>query len=77
MVDNVGKDGGCNRDVLHALGGAGPVAVVEVDAFALEDEGAHAILCGGVRCGHRVVKKQSYLALGDLLDGLEWHRYFV
>lgn len=33
-------------DVLHALGAAGPVAVVEVEAFALQDEGADAILDG-------------------------------
>ena len=30
--------------VLHAFTAAGPVAVVEVDALALEDEGAHAVL---------------------------------
>ena len=32
--------------VLHALGASGPVAVVEVEAFALQDEGAYAILDG-------------------------------
>jgi len=32
------------RWVLHALGAARPVAVVEVEAFALEDECADAIL---------------------------------
>jgi hypothetical protein len=31
-------------EVVHAAGGAGPVAVVEVEAFALEDEGTNAIL---------------------------------
>lgn len=30
--------------VLHALGATGPVTVVEVEAFALEDECAEAIL---------------------------------
>jgi len=30
--------------VLHAATATGPVAVVEVDALALEDEGSHAIL---------------------------------
>lgn len=32
------------RDTLHALGTASPVTVVEVEAFALEDECADAIL---------------------------------
>jgi hypothetical protein len=31
-------------DILHPPTAAGPVAVVEVDAFALQDEGADAIL---------------------------------
>ena len=31
-------------DSLHALGAAGPVAVVEVEAFALQNEGADTIL---------------------------------
>lgn len=31
-------------DVLHALAATGPVAVVEVDALALENEGADAVL---------------------------------
>jgi len=35
---------GGGRWVLHALGATGPVAVVEVEAFALEDERADAIL---------------------------------
>jgi len=42
-----GKDGKMGEEVvvvLHALGAAGPVAVVEVEAFALEDECANAIL---------------------------------
>lgn len=30
--------------ILHSLGATGPVAVVEVEAFALQDEGANAIL---------------------------------
>jgi len=36
----------CGRvqHALHALATAGPVAVVEVKALALQDEGAHAIL---------------------------------
>ena len=33
-------------DSLHALGTARPVTVVEVEAFALEDEGADAVLPG-------------------------------
>lgn len=32
------------RDTLHALGAASPITVVEVEAFALEDECADAIL---------------------------------
>jgi hypothetical protein len=32
------------KDVLHALGAAGPVAVVEVKAFALQDEGSNTVL---------------------------------
>ena len=32
--------------VLHAATTAGPVAVVEVQAFALEYEGAYAVLLG-------------------------------
>ena len=31
-------------DVLHASTATGPVAVVEVDALALEDEGSDAVL---------------------------------
>lgn len=31
-------------DILHASGGAGPVAVVDVEAPALQDKGAHAVL---------------------------------
>jgi hypothetical protein len=34
------------RDVLHSSAATGPVAVVEVDALALEDEGADAVLRG-------------------------------
>jgi hypothetical protein len=34
----------CLDKVVHAARGAVPVAVVEVEAFALEDEGADAIL---------------------------------
>ena len=30
--------------ILHSLAATGPVAVVEVDALALEDEGADAVL---------------------------------
>ena len=30
--------------VLHALGTASPITVVKVEALALKDEGAHAIL---------------------------------
>ena len=32
------------RCVLHASAAAGPVAVVEVEAFALQDEGADTVL---------------------------------
>ena len=41
-----GDGGGVGRvrSLLHAATAAGPVAVVEVEAFALEDEGAYAIL---------------------------------
>jgi len=50
-------------DVLHALGAAGPVAIVEVEALALQDEGAHAILPfsvsvrpdDGWRCGKDIL----------------------
>lgn len=37
------QEGG-GGSVLHSSGAAGPVAVVEVEAFALEDECAHAVL---------------------------------
>jgi len=33
-------------EVLHAATAAGPVAVVEFETFALEDEGAYAVLVG-------------------------------
>ena len=36
--------GGRRKDTLHSPTAAGPIAVVEVDAFALQDEGADAIL---------------------------------
>jgi hypothetical protein len=32
------------QEFVHAATAAGPVAVVEVEAFALEDEGADAVL---------------------------------
>jgi hypothetical protein len=32
------------QEFVHAATAAGPVAVVEVEALALEDEGAHAVL---------------------------------
>ena len=32
--------------ILHSLAATGPVAVVKVDALALEDEGADAVLFG-------------------------------
>jgi hypothetical protein len=35
---------GRRRGVLHSPAATGPVAVVEVDALALEDEGADAVL---------------------------------
>lgn len=47
-----GRPGG--GDVLHAFGTAGPVAVVEFEAFALQDECADAVLWGverGVSAG--------------------------
>lgn len=34
------------KSLLHSFTAAGPVAVVEVEAFALEDEGADAVLGG-------------------------------
>lgn len=37
---------GVGRSLLHSFTAAGPVAVVEVEAFALEDEGADAVLGG-------------------------------
>ena len=43
VVKTVGREGKI-EGVLHSLGAAGPVAVVEVEAFALEDECADAIL---------------------------------
>lgn len=36
-------------DLLHALGAAGPVTVVNIHLLALEDEGAQAILEASVR----------------------------
>ena len=33
------------EEVVHAAAAAGPVAVVEVEAAALEDEGSDAVLC--------------------------------
>lgn len=39
-----GRERGKGRWVLHALGATGPVAVVEVEAFALKDECADAVL---------------------------------
>jgi hypothetical protein len=33
-----------SRNVLHALGATGPVAVMEIETFALENEGADAVL---------------------------------
>lgn len=42
MSDSSGDD---QEGVLHATTAAGPVAIVKVQAFALEDEGSHAILC--------------------------------
>ena len=57
LAKNVRSDGGTTRDegtdwgggerrrnALHASRAAGPVAVVEVEALALEDESAEAIL---------------------------------
>ena len=38
----LGEDG--NRNVLHALGAPSPVAVVEIEPLALQDERAYAIL---------------------------------
>lgn len=38
------RTGEGEREVLHALGASGPVAVVEVEAFTLEYEGSDAIL---------------------------------
>lgn len=35
---------GLEDGVLHALGAASPITVVEVEALALEDEGTNAIL---------------------------------
>ena len=44
-----GGEGGW-RDGLHASRTAGPVAVVEFEAFALEDECADAVLWGWGAC---------------------------
>lgn len=41
----IGEEGG--EDVLHAFGATGPVAVMEIQAFALQDEGSDAILREG------------------------------
>lgn len=35
---------GVRGNVLHAPATARPVAIVKIEAFALEDEGAHAVL---------------------------------
>lgn len=44
MEGSRGRGGGEVEGSLHASGAAPGVAVVEVEAFALEDEGADAIL---------------------------------
>lgn len=44
MRQRKGAGTGEGRWLLHALGATGPVAVVEVEAFALKDECADAIL---------------------------------
>jgi hypothetical protein len=44
MVERREEEG--REKILHPPTAARPVAVVEVDALALQDEGADAILCG-------------------------------
>lgn len=58
---------GGERDVLHASRATGPVAVVEVYPFALEDEGSYAVLLGRLVVGRRgeIEGKVTYPALGD------------
>jgi len=65
------------KNVLHALGAAGPVAVVEVKPFALEDEGADAILDKRIVLAFYTRKSHAYtayLALGDRSYRRDRHR---
>lgn len=59
---------------VHALGGAPPVAVVELEALALEDEGADAVLgpLAGV-CVERGRLEAAYLGLCDRPGRSERH----
>jgi len=71
---------------VHPLGAAPPVAVVEVEALALQDKGADAILVEGVgskNWGHGIESwggKYAYLGLCDRFksrdghDGVAWRR---
>lgn len=50
--------------VLHALGAASPITVMEVEALALEDEGTDAILgCSLVRIARKAVKRLPVLLI--------------
>lgn len=58
---------------VHSLGGSPPVAVVELEALALEDEGADAILGWSV-CGIAMADvRGAYLGLCDRPDRCERH----
>lgn len=50
-------------DRLHAFTAAGPVAVVKVQAFALEDEGANAILRNRISTARGHFADRMYLRL--------------
>lgn len=74
---SAGEERRGRRDALHALGAAGPVAVVEVETLALEDKGADAILpvYQQTLLSKRDKTKQSksYLASRQLLQGFRTH----
>jgi hypothetical protein len=66
-----GRERVADEDV-HAAGRAGPVAVVEVEALALDDEGADAIL-REVKSARAYKLRVAYLALRESLQGSNNH----
>ena len=73
----LGKSGeGVFNECLHASRASGPVAVVEVESFALQDEGADAILlqlASGPALEIVTLSIRTYLGLCDRLEGRERH----